>query len=485
MFVPKNVAASTYFVSKNVIFIAKFVPINVFYNTRKAKNLNTEDALKRKAMQELIDWKGKDDRKPLIIKGARQVGKTWLMKEFGRLHYDRTVYINFDENVTMRDYFKVDLDVKRLLTGLELEAGFKIEPRSTLIIFDEIQECPQALTSLKYFNENAPQYNIAAAGSMLGVAHRGGTGFPVGKVEFMNLYPLSFEEFAQALGLERFIELTRQKEFRVISGFKEKYLELLRKYCYTGGMPEVVQHFVNNSDFNAVREIQKRIIVSFEMDFSKHIPPNTVAKTGLIWKSIPAQLTKENKKFIYGVIKHGARAKDYETALSWLSDCGLIYKVHKIKKPALPIAAYEDFDAFKVFIVDIGLLCALTNLDAATILKGNRFFDEYKGAIAEQYVLQQLKTLKNLPVFYWTNGNGTEIDFIIQLGSNIVPLEVKSSINLRAKSLHSYREKFNPKISIRTSTADYKQTEELYDIPLYMIEEIATLTGYETATDFA
>jgi len=433
--------------------------------------------LERKSMRELIDWKRKEGKKPLIIQGARQIGKTWLMKEFGRLHYEQTVYINFDENVTMRDYFKADLDVKRLLAGLELEAGFKIEPRNTLIIFDEIQECPQALTSLKYFNENAPQYDIVAAGSMLGLAHRGGTGFPVGKAEFLNLYPMSFEEFAQALGQERFIELTRQKEFSVISGFKEKYLDLLRKYCYVGGMPEVVQRFVNNGDFNDVREIQKRIIESFELDFSKHIPANTVTKVSLLWKSIPAQLTKENKKFIYGIIKQGARAKEYETALSWLSDCGLIYKIHCIKKPALPITAYEDFNAFKVFIVDVGLLCALTKLDAATILNGNRFFDEYKGAIAEQYVLQQLKTLKNLPVFYWTNSNGTEIDFIIQLGSNIVPIEVKSSINLRAKSLKFYRERFNPKISVRTSTADYKQTEELYDIPLYMIEEIGTLTG--------
>ncbi|GBU20625.1 hypothetical protein R80B4_00504 [Fibrobacteres bacterium R8-0-B4] len=434
--------------------------------------LDTEAVLERKAMRELIDWKKKEGKSPLIIQGARQIGKTWLMKEFGRLHYERTVYINFDENSTMRGYFKTDLDVKRLLAGLELEAGFKIEPLGTLIIFDEIQECPQALTSLKYFNENAPQYDIVAAGSMLGVAHHGGTGFPVGKVEFLKLYPLSFEEFALALGHERFIELTRQKEFSVISGFKEKYLDLLRKYCYVGGMPEVVRHFADNSDFNTVREIQKRIIESYELDFSKHIPPNTVAKAGLLWKSIPAQLTKENKKFIYGAIKQGARAKEYETALSWLSDCGLIYKVHCIKKPALPITAYEDFNAFKIFIVDVGLLCAFTNLDAATILNGDRFFDEYKGAIAEQYVLQQLKTLKNLPIFYWANGNGTEIDFIIQLGSNIVPLEVKSSINLRAKSLKSYRERFNPKISVRTSTADYKQTEDLYDIPLYMIEAI-------------
>lgn len=429
--------------------------------------------MKRNAIRELINWKNKTGKKPLIIQGARQVGKTWLMKEFGRLHYERAVYVNFDVNFRMRDFFKIDLDVKRLLAGLEVEADFKINPQNTLIIFDEIQECPQALTSLKYFNEDAPEYSIIAAGSLLGVAHHSGTGFPVGKVEFMDLYPLSFEEFMEALGQGTLIELAKKKEFKLISVFRDKYLDFLRKYCYIGGMPEVVQHFVDNSDFKAVREIQKQIIEAYEKDFSKHIPANTVTKTRLVWKSIPAQLTKENKKFIYGVIRQGARAKEFETALSWLSDCGLIYKVNKIKKPGLPIAAYEDFNTFKIFVVDVGLLGALTNLEAITIIEGNKIFDEYKGAIAEQYVLQQLKTIKDLPVFYWANDTSrSEIDFIIQLGSNIIPVEVKSSMNLRAKSLKNYRNEFNPKISIRTSTADYKETEGLYDIPLYMIENM-------------
>jgi predicted AAA+ superfamily ATPase len=432
--------------------------------------------MKRKAIQELINWKNKTGKKPMIIQGARQVGKTWLMQEFGRLHYKQTVYINFDNNDRMRDSFNVDLDVKRLVSSLELEAGFKIAPENTLIIFDEIQECPRALTSLKYFNENAPQYNIVAAGSLLGVAHHSGTGFPVGKVEFMNLYPLSFEEFAEALGKERFIGLTKKKDFQMIATFKSSFLELLRQYCYIGGMPAVVQHFVDNSDFNAVREIQLQIIEAYEKDFSKHIPANTVAKIRLLWKSIPAQLTKENKKFIYGIIKEGARAKEFETALAWLRDCGLIYKVHKIKKPALPVVAYEDFYAFKLFILDVGLLGALTNLEAVTMIEGNKIFEEFKGAIAEQYVLQQLKTIKHLPVFYWTNDTSrSEIDFIIQLGSNVVPVEVKSSTNLKAKSLKNYREEFKPGISIRTSTADYKETDKLYDIPLYMIENVEEL----------
>jgi len=434
--------------------------------------------MERKLIGELINWKNKTDKQPLIIQGARQVGKTWLMKEFGRLHYKNTVYINFDENVRMCEFFNVDLDVKRLLTGLEIEAGFKIDPKNTLIIFDEIQECPRALTSLKYFNEDAPQYNIVAAGSLLGVAHHSGTGFPVGKVEFMNLYPLSFAEFADALGQGRFVGLTKKKDFEMLRVFKDKLLELLRQYCYVGGMPKVVQHYVDNRDFREVREIQKRIIEAYEKDFSKHIPANTVTKIRLLWKSIPAQLTKENKKFIYGIIKQGARAKEFETALAWLSDCGLIYKVNRIKKPGLPIIAYEDFNAFKIFIVDVGLLGALTNLEAKTMLD-DKILEEFKGAIAEQYVLQQLKTLKDLPVFYWTNETSrSEIDFIIQLNSDVVPVEVKSSMNLKAKSLKNYREEFKPAVSIRTSTADYKETEGLYDIPLYMIEEVETLVHH-------
>ena len=433
--------------------------------------------MKRKAMQELVSWKNKADKKPLIIQGARQVGKTWLMKEFGRLYYKQTVYISFDTNVRMRELFDVDLDVKRLVAGLELEAGFKIKPEETLLIFDEIQERPRALTSLKYFNEDAPEYNIVAAGSLLGVAHHSGTGFPVGKVEFMKLHPMSFEEFVEALGQERFIELIKAKDFEMISAFTDKYLDLLRKYCYIGGMPEAVQHFVNNLDFGAVRKIQKQIIEAYEQDFSKHIPANTVTKIRLLWKSIPAQLTKENKKFIYGIVKESARAKEFETALAWLSDSGLIHIVHKIKKPGLPLIAYEDFNAFKVFIVDVGLLGALTNLEAKIQLEGDKIFEEFKGAIAEQYVLQQLKTIKDLPIFYWTNDTSrSEIDFIVQLGSNVVPVEVKSSTNLRAKSLKYYSEEFKPKISIRTSPANYKKNDGLYDIPLYMIETIETLS---------
>ncbi len=427
--------------------------------------------MKRKAIQELIHWKSKKSHKPLIIRGARQVGKTWLMQEFGKTEYKQTAYINFDNNPRMLAHFSQDMNVERLLTGLEIEAGFKIDPENTLIIFDEIQECPKAITSLKYFNENAPQYDILAGGSLLGVACHQGTGFPVGKVEFMDLYPLSFEEFLKALGKEQLLELIKKQDFQLIETFKDKYIDLLKQYCYIGGMPEVVQDFVDNKDFNAVREIQKNILSAYERDFSKHIPANTVAKIRLLWKSIPAQLTKENKKFIYGAIKKGSRAKEFETALSWLCDCGLIYKVNKITKPGLPIAAHEDFDAFKLFMLDVGLLGALTNLDVKTLLEENKIFEEFKGAIAEQYVLQQFKTIKDLPVFYWSNETSrSEIDFIIEVDSKIIPVEVKSSTNLKAKSLKIYIEKFKPDVALRTSTADYKKTNNLYDIPLYLLE---------------
>ncbi|OGI03146.1 MAG: ATPase [Candidatus Melainabacteria bacterium GWF2_37_15] len=429
--------------------------------------------MKRKAIQELIQWKNKKIHKPLIIRGARQVGKTWLMKEFAKTEYKQTAYINFDSNERMTTLFAKDLDVERLLMGLEIEVGFKINPQNTLIIFDEIQECPKAITSLKYFNENAPQYDILAGGSLLGVACNHGTGFPVGKVEFMDLYPLSFEEFMEALEESQLLELIKKQDFQLIETFKDKYIDLLKQYCYIGGMPEVVQDFIENKDFNAVRAKQKDILSAYERDFSKHIPANTVAKIRLLWKSIPAQLTKENKKFIYGAIKKGARAKEFEIALSWLCDCGLIYKVNKITKPGLPISAYEDFDAFKLFMLDVGLLGALTNLDIKTLLEENKIFAEFKGAIAEQYVLQQFKTIKDLPVFYWSNETSrSELDFIIEINSSIIPVEVKSSTNLKAKSLKNYIEKFEPEIAIRTSTADYKKTNNLYDIPLYLIEMI-------------
>lgn len=427
--------------------------------------------MQRYALKHLINWKNKKNHKPLVIQGARQVGKTWLMQEFGKKYYEQVAYINFDVDVKSREIFDVDYDTERLIMDIGLATKTKINAENTLIIFDEIQECPRALTSLKYFRENAPQYDIIVAGSLLGVACHEGTGFPVGKVSFMNLFPLSFEEFLLAMGEERFVELLNKKDFKTIKLFNNKYEKLLKQYCYVGGMPEIVQDFVANKDFESVRNLQKEILSAYEEDFTKHIPANTVAKIRLLWKSIPAQLSKENKKFIYGAAKEGARARDFEAALSWLINSGLVYRVNKITKPDLPITAYEDFNSFKLFVLDVGLLGAMTDLQADTIIDGNRIFEEFKGAIAEQYVLQQFKTIKDLPVFYWSNKTSrAEIDFVIQIKSDVVPVEVKAERNLQAKSLKVYMEKFKPNYAIRTSMADYKKTNSLIDIPIYAIE---------------
>lgn len=429
--------------------------------------------MQRYALKHLIDWKNKKNHKPLVIQGARQVGKTWLMQEFGKKYYEQVAYINFDVDMKSRDIFNTDYDTERLIMDIGLATKTKINAENTLIIFDEIQECPRALTSLKYFRENAPQYDIIVAGSLLGVACHEGTGFPVGKVSFMNLFPLSFEEFLLAMGEERFVELLNKKDFKTIKLFNNKYEKLIKQYCYVGGMPEIVQDFVENKDFESVRNLQKEILSAYEEDFTKHIPTNTVAKIRLLWKSIPAQLSKENKKFIYGAAKEGARARDFEAALSWLINSGLVYRVNKITKPDLPITAYEDFNSFKLFVLDVGLLGAMTDLQANTIIDGNRIFEEFKGAIAEQYVLQQFKTIKDLPVFYWSNETSrAEIDFVIQIKSDVVPVEVKAERNLQAKSLKVYMEKFKPNYAIRTSMADYKKTDNLIDLPLYVIEKI-------------
>lgn len=432
--------------------------------------------MQRYALKHLIDWKNKKNHKPLVIQGARQVGKTWLMQEFGEKYYEQVAYINFDVDVKSREIFDIDYDTERLIMDIGLATKTKINAENTLIIFDEIQECPRALTSLKYFRENAPQYDIIVAGSLLGVACHEGTGFPVGKVSFMNLFPLSFEEFLLAMGEERFVELLNKKDFKTIKLFNNKYEKLLKQYCYVGGMPEIVQDFVENKDFESVRNLQKEILSAYEEDFTKHIPTNTVAKIRLLWKSIPAQLSKENKKFIYGAAKEGARARDFEAALSWLINSGLVYRVNKITKPDLPITAYEDFNSFKLFVLDVGLLGAMTDLQADTIIDGNRIFEEFKGAIAEQYVLQQFKTTKDLPVFYWSNETSrAEIDFVIQIKSDVVPVEVKAERNLQAKSLKVYMEKFKPNYAIRTSMADYKKTDNLIDLPLYTLENIKNL----------
>ena len=427
----------------------------------------------RIAIEKLLKWKQSKYRKPLIIEGARQVGKTWLMKEFGRQAYSDTVYINFDSNSRMAELFASDLDTDHLIMGLELYVGHKIDPDNSLLIFDEVQEVPRALSALKYFNENAPQYHIICAGSLLGIALHQGTSFPVGKVDFLKLYPLSYKEFLMASGKEQFARLLGQQDYQMITSFKQTYIDALKQYYFVGGMPEAVQSFVENKDFNEVREIQKRILTAYEQDFSKHAPNEIVPRIRMLWNSIPSQLAKENKKFIYGLIREGARAKDYETALMWLSDCGLVHKISRVNGVGIPLRAYEDLKAFKLFVVDIGLLGCMAGLRQRTLLDGDGLFTEFKGALTEQYVCQQLKTVEDLDVYYYTNDRGScEIDFVVDTGERIVPVEVKAEINLRAKSLKVYQEKFEPEISVRTSMADYKRQEWLVNLPLYAIDQI-------------
>lgn len=435
----------------------------------------------RMAMERLRGWKAQKQRKPLIIRGARQVGKTWLMKAFGASEYASTVYVNFDGNERMKTLFTGDLAVERLVMGLELYTGHKIDPDNTLLIFDEVQEVPQALTSLKYFYEDAPQYQIVCAGSLLGVALHPGTSFPVGKVAFLDLYPLSFFEFAMALGKEQYVELLQKGDFAMATAFQQDYNDLLKQYYYVGGMPEAVQAFTDGRGLGEVRGIQQQILAAYEQDFSKHAPNEVVPRIRMLWNSIPAQLAKENKKFIYGLIKEGARAKEYELALLWLTDCGLIHKVHRVTAPRLPLQAYEDLKAFKLFLVDVGLLSCMVGLRQDVLLDGNALFREFKGALTEQYVLQQCKTRPDLHICYWTADQGTaEVDFLLDDGHDVTPLEVKAEIHLQAKSLKVYQNKFQPKLAIRTSMADYKKQDRLLDLPLWAIESMPLAQKGET-----
>lgn len=427
--------------------------------------------MERFQFEKLTIWKKSKGRKPLIIRGARQVGKTWLMRQFGEREYSATAYINFESSKTLRSLFVDDFDVSRIITAIQIETGVQVNPENTLIIFDEIQECEGAITSLKYFFENAPQYHILAAGSLLGVAFHQHTSFPVGKVDFLDLYPLTFGEFLLALNKKPLYELLLSLDWTLITSFKSKFIEFLRQYYYIGGMPEAVFSFANENDFKKVREIQTRILRAYEQDFSKHAPHEIVPRIRMIWQSVSSQLARANRKFIYGALKQGARAKDFEMAMAWLIDSGLIYKVNRASKPALPLIAYMDISAFKIYIVDVGLLGAMGNIDIKTLIDGNTIFQEFKGAMTEQYVLQQLKSCEDLSVYYWANEKSTaEIDFMIQHGEKIIPLEVKAEENLQAKSLKSFQQQYKPAISIRTSMSDYRIDDWLTNLPLYAVE---------------
>ncbi|MCX6328629.1 MAG: ATP-binding protein [Bacteroidia bacterium] len=429
--------------------------------------------MKRTKLGELIAWKNSPSRKPLIIRGARQVGKTWLMQEFGNTQYAKTVYLNFEKNKRLKGLFTDDFDIKRVITALQAESGLTIDAENTLLIFDEIQCVPEAITALKYFQEDPSGYNIISAGSLLGIALHTDISFPVGKVEFMDLLPMTFPEFLDAIGENSLTELLFNADWKLITIYKSRFIERLRQYYYVGGMPEAVLKFSMNNSFVEVRDIQKQILSGYDMDFSKHVPVNILPRIRMLWNSIPSQLAKENRKFFYGLIKEGSRAKDYESALAWLIDCGQAFKVCRVTKPGLPLKAYEDPGAFKLYLADVGLLSALSDIDSKTLLEGNALFSEFKGALTEQYVFQQLRSIEKFPIYYWSADRSTsEIDFLIQNGDSFIPVEVKAEENLQAKSLKVFNEKFVPEISFRISMSDFRKQDWLINLPLYAVSRL-------------
>ena len=428
--------------------------------------------MKRNVMQQLIDWKQDSQRKPLLIQGARQVGKTWLMRSFGKEHFQNVAYLSMDQNPRLQAIFTQDFDIDRIIEALKIESQLPID-ENTLLIFDEIQEIPLALQSLKYFQEQRPELPILAAGSLLGVALHSGISFPVGKIQLMDMYPLSFLEFLDAVGNEELALLIRNADFQMMKVFRDKFALLLKQYFYLGGMPEVVQEYIKNRDYEKARKIQKDLIRLYEYDFSKHTSGIISERLRLVYNSIPAHLGQENKKFIYGHLRSGARSKDYEDAIQWLVDCGLAIRVSRVSKPGLPLSGYAEPTAFKLFLNDVGLLSAMCDLDARTLLEGSKMFEEYKGSLTEQYILTQLVSELGLNPFYYSEEHSTgEIDFLVQLAGGVVPIEVKAAENLQAKSLKAYAEKYKPNNVIRTSLSDYRKEDWLINLPLYAISSL-------------
>ena len=421
-------------------------------------------------MNSLVHWKESPHRKPFILNGARRVGKTWLLKEFARLHFDSVAYVTLDSNSVARALFDADLDPKRIIRDLSVLTGVSIEPHDTLIVLDEIQSAPKALTSLKYFCENAPEYAVAAAGSLLGISATAGTGYPVGKVNTLDLYPLSFREFLDATGNRMLRELIDSGEVASIDAFTSKAITLLRQYYVVGGMPAVVDAFAGGEPLAVVRAMQDQILEDYLRDFAKHAPMRIYPRMAEAWGSIPEHLARENKKFVFGHIRKGARAKDYEEALMWLSQAGLIRKVSRVTKPGIPLSAYNDNKSFKVFLLDVGLLGAMAGLDPVNVLDGNAAFTELKGSLAEQYVCQQLVSDCGLDPFYWSAENSKgEIDFLVQRGGRIFPIEVKAEENLRAKSLRAFKGSYPETAPIRFSLSGYREQDWMKNIPLYAI----------------
>lgn len=425
--------------------------------------------MERSIYSSLKKWKESPTRKPLILQGARQVGKTYILKEFGAREYSEVVYINCDDNNDMQNMF-VDYDVDRIIRSLSAISGVSIKPSTTLLILDEIQEVERGLASLKYFCEKAPEYHVAVAGSLLGITLHEGTSFPVGKVDMLYMYPMDFEEFLLAMGKELLVELLRSNSWATLTPLRGMLTELLRQYYFVGGMPEAVKTYVERGDIWEVRSIHSKIIDAYRNDMSKHVPKQQVQRINMVWNSIPSQLARDNKKFIYGALRKGARANDFEIAIQWLVDSGLVHKVHRISKPIVPLKFYEDMASFKLFLLDCGLLGALSETPPEQILIGDNVFEEYKGAFTENYVLQQLKSLPRTFVYYYSNDNSTlEIDFVVQHEAHVIPIEVKAEENLRAKSLRQFVTDNSGLHGVRFSMSDYREQDWLTNVPLWAV----------------
>lgn len=425
--------------------------------------------MERSIYSSLKKWKDSPTRKPLILQGARQVGKTYILKKFGAREYSEVVYINCDDNKDMQNMF-VDYDVDRIIRSLSAISGVSIKPSTTLLILDEIQEVERGLASLKYFCEKAPEYHVAVAGSLLGITLHEGTSFPVGKVDMLYMYPMDFEEFLLAMGKEQLVELLRNNSWAALTPLRGMLTELLRQYYFVGGMPEAVKTYVERGDIWEVRSIHSKIIDAYRNDMSKHVPKQQVQRINMVWNSIPSQLARDNKKFIYGALRKGARANDFEIAIQWLVDSGLVHKVHRISKPVVPLKFYEDMASFKLFLLDCGLLGALSETPPEQILIGDNVFEEYKGAFTENYVLQQLKSLPRTFVYYYSNDNSTlEIDFVVQHEAHVIPIEVKAEENLRAKSLRQFVTDNAGLHGVRFSMSDYREQDWLTNVPLWAV----------------
>ncbi len=426
--------------------------------------------MKRMLMDELVLWKSNPNKKPLVLNGARQVGKTWLLKEFGTRHFESVAYVSLDNDAVARSYFDMDLDAHRIIASLSLQLNMDIVPEKTLIILDEIQACPKAITALKYFCENAPEYAVAAAGSLLGLSAHEGSGFPVGKVNMLDLHPLTFSEFLEATGNGRYAGLIESGDVNLMTPFAPTLEGLLRRYYVVGGMPGAVSAYLAGDDFRAARKVQEELLAGYERDFSKRVPPRLLGRMMLAWASIPRHLSRENKRFVFGQVRKGGRAADFEECLAWLEEAGLIHKVQRVDKPGLPLSAYAEQAIFKVFLLDIGLLGAMCELNPEAILAGSAVFTEFKGALTEQYVCQELIASCGFTPFYWSAENSTgEIDFLVQDGGKIYPIEVKAEENLKAKSLRAFASKYDGVHARRFSMSGYRDQDWMRNVPLYAI----------------